>query len=128
MKLNRIIIYLTVFSLSILFVIFIYQFVYLPNSVIKSVDSCVPINFRKEIKNSEIYLMWNTKSECTGYVKYGTTPETFPYFALDAQGIVKLKTHEVKLSGVDIKSNYYIVIISDDKTYGSDGLPLNLNL
>lgn len=124
MKLNKLLFYTLVISLLALISIGVYNYVYIPNSKLKEVGECTPNNFKKETSSSEYLLTWNTKGDCTGYIRYGSTDNAFPYVGLDLQGVVKLKEHKVKLSGVDKGSKYYFVIISEDKNYGNGGLPI----
>lgn len=83
----------------------------------KSQD-CAPVNFSSKEINSAFYLKWNTKEECTGFVRYGSKKGDYSYLALDEKGVVKLNEHSVKLNGINKGDQYYFVIISNDKVYG----------
>ena len=117
------------FGISSLFLVGLigYQFVYLPVNAKSSVDSCTPINFKKEKKENDYYLSWATNELCTGYVKYGLDQNNFPYLGLDIQGVVAVKDHQVKLSGVEQGSKFYFIIISNEKTFGIGNLPVEMN-
>lgn len=118
MKASKNIILLTVFSLLLVISIAIYQLIVLPASNVKDISGCVPMKFKKEERETGYYLTWTTKDECTGYVRYGTSQNSYPYLALDEQGVVKMKNHSVKLNGIVKNDKYYFVIISDEKSYG----------
>ncbi len=107
--------------------LFAYYFVYLPNKTTSNVGGCSPTKFRQEKNGEEYFLFWTTLDECTGYVKYGNTAEAFPYLAVDQQGVVKVREHEVKLSGITKGSTYYFVIFSNEKSFGNEGRPLILS-
>ena len=101
-----------------------YIVIYKPFS--QEIGDCIPTNFRSEKINDTYYVLWNTQKECIGYVKYGVKDNTFPYLAVDEQGTVKLQNHKIKMGGVDTKVDYYLVIFSEDKTYGKMGLPIKV--
>lgn len=124
MKLNKVLKSILGVSILALVSIAAYNYLYIPNAKLKEVGDCTPNNFKREKESSDYFLTWNTKGECTGYVRYGSSDTSFPYVALDQQGVVKLKEHKVKVSGVDKGSKYYFVIVSDDKNYGNGSLPI----
>jgi hypothetical protein len=100
MKASKSIAFLTVSLLFVVIAVAIYQFVILPSSQVKDISGCVPMKFKKEERDSNFYLLWTTKDECTGYVRYGSSQNSYPYLALDEQGVVKMKNHSVKLNGI----------------------------
>jgi hypothetical protein len=127
MKINTSLKMLFALSTLTLLSLIAYQFVYLPFENKKNVGGCIPLNFKKEKKDNEYYLFWETKDLCTGYVKYGLDQNSFPYLGLDQQGVVAVKNHQLKLSGIEKGSKFYFVIISNDKTYGIGNLPVEMN-
>lgn len=119
-KATKLLIFLTLLFTSVFFV---YQYVYLPKLGFRNVGDCVPINFRKVEKDGQYFFDWETKGECVGYIRYGVKDTDLPYLALDIQGVVKLKQHRVKLTGISKNDQYYFVTISNNSLYGDQGAP-----
>lgn len=124
MKLNKAILILILFSFLSLVSIYSYENFYRKGKVLGAYENCNPINFRKEDRGGVFYLLWETKEDCLGWVKFGVNNDKFPYYGVNNNGQVKTKNHEIRLSGIEKGNTYYFVILSDDKTYGKDGLPL----
>ena len=121
MKPIKLLLVITLISAVASFAYYFFSYVYIPQSQSKG---CTPLNFRVAKENGSDYLFWNTQQNCSEYVKYGLKDTSFPYLAVDQNGVSEQKDHKVLMSGVDKNINYYIVIINDDKTYGKDGLPI----
>lgn len=126
MKVTNTLKYFLVISFIFVFATFIYQYIFLPNKTLNSVDPCLPFNFKQIEKESTFYLTWETAKECSGYVKYGTTETDFPYIALDEQGVVKITDHSVKLSGIEKGDRYFFVVFSDEKNYGKNNQAMEI--
>lgn len=118
-----------IFLVSILFLMgsFYYQYIFLNKLKHNDVIGCRPYNFNKEIINNEYYLKWETKDECSGYVRYGSSDVDFPYLGLDEQGVVKIREHKVSLKSLNNGDTYYFVIFSDEKSYGVENSPLKIS-
>lgn len=126
MKLNKAIFILIFLSFLMLIALYSYENFYKKGIVLGTYENCNPINFRKEERDGVFYLIWETKEDCFGWVKFGVNNDNFPYYGVNNNGQVRTKYHEIRLSGVEKGNTYYFVIISGEKTYGKDGLPINI--
>lgn len=124
MKFNTVLIILFVLSLLASGGVYYFQ----KSSSNVETEGCIPANYRKEVVDEKLYLKWETKEECTGYVKYGLKDSTFPYLAVDENNTSKSKEHSVLISGIEGGEEIYVVIYSGDEVYGNDGLPLKVSI
>ena len=115
MKTSKFLVSFSVFLVATIASLAIYQSMILPSIKNKDLADCTPTKFRQEEKDGIFYLLWNTKSDCTGYVRYGSNQNSFPYLALDEQGVTAIKNHSVKLNGISKGDKFYFVIVSNEK-------------
>ncbi|MCK9368772.1 hypothetical protein M0R04_02225 [Candidatus Dojkabacteria bacterium] len=123
MKLTKILLITTIVAAIVSFTYYFFSYVYIPQAKSKG---CAPLNFKSAKQESSYYLTWETQMDCSQYIKYGLKDNSFPYLAIDINGASKLKEHKILMSGVDTGVNYYVVIVDGDKTYGKEGLPLEV--
>lgn len=87
---------------------------------------CVPYNVFVEKGNSEhsVRISWLTKGKCVGFILYGSSSNTLDLVAVDLVNKAKSTKHEVLLENILSSENYYFLINSGDKSYGSNGSPI----
>ncbi len=91
---------------------------------------CVPYNIFIE-KGEQEYtaiVKWSTKKECVGFVQYGDNRDNLVMVGVDQTNKVRSKTHEVKLEKLLTTQRYYLLINSDEVTYGYNGKALDFSL
>jgi hypothetical protein len=91
---------------------------------ISFLDLCTPYNIEWEAKDSKVDIRWETKTECVGYVRYGTDPKSLNSIASDEEGSERRKNHLVVLRDLSKETDYYVIFYSGDSTYGQSGQPL----
>jgi len=107
-------------SFLLLILTFIWGYLDIYKGITK-VDNCVPFNTEIKKEQEEIEIVWETESECTGYVRYGYNLEDLNLVSVGKT--IKSKDHVVAITR-DEGVQYYLIVVSDESIYGIDGEPL----
>jgi hypothetical protein len=88
-------------------------------------DNCIPHDVLVTKEGDKYSVKWNTKSTCSGFVKYGEFTDSLNYTGINEKLDLSSTKHNVVL---DKKwSTLYFIIISDNKPYGLGTSPMILN-
>jgi hypothetical protein len=92
------------------------------------VSGCVPYNVEISKEGEyEAAVKWNTTEECLGYVSYGNDRNKLDFIAVNNDDLSS-KQHRVVIDKLLPSQNYFFVINSGNKSYGSKGVPLSFSL
>jgi len=88
-----------------------------------NLPACQPYNVEvMELSKNSATIIWKTKAECSGRIKYGETSDDMEYVALQEEN--KSKDHIVVVSGLFPNTQYSYIILSESELYANQGLPL----
>ncbi len=93
---------------------------------VNSLESCEPYNISWEREGSGVNVLWNTKENCLGFLKYGVKKDSINSTAVQKENNTKKRNHVVYIEGV--KGDLYLIVYSDQKAYGSLGLPIVISV
>ena len=92
-----------------------------------NIDAIRPVDMRiDEIGQNYFIVSWNTKSEVSGYIRYGDTSTAVSLIAQDVSGTKPLKTHKVRVSNLFPGRKYFFWVMSDNIAFGKDGMSLEV--
>jgi hypothetical protein len=92
-----------------------------------SVEGCDPYNVevKKGEKGNSVNIYWKTKSNCSGYIIYGSEMKDLHLVGIDLVNEIKDVNHSVEINSLISTKMYYFSIVSDGISYGKDGLPIS---
>ena len=90
------------------------------------VSGCTPYNVKiaKGENENSVDIYWESKEKCSGYILYGSEMKDLSMVGVDLTNEVESKKHAVNIQNLVSSKRYYFSIISNDMSYGKDGLPL----
>ena len=93
-------------------------------------DSCVPYNLfvRRGVQDYTVEIVWSTQGKCFGFIQYGTESNDLGMIGVDVENSGKAKEHRVLLEKILTSEKYFFLINSGEKTFGSNGIPLEFTL
>jgi hypothetical protein len=71
---------------------------------------------------------WSTKEKTIGYIKYGAQEDQINMIQKTREGMIFTDEHEVEVCDLEKGKKYYLVIVSDNISYGEKGKPLSIEL
>lgn len=114
---------LITFVLGALFLRDVYE-----NKQLTELAACTPYNIEfSEQTSASIVVSWTTKSNCTGLVKYGEQRDNIVFVASEVGDSSAKTDHSVNVDNLKAGVEYYLLIISDGKEYGSNGSPVTVS-
>jgi hypothetical protein len=94
---------------------------------LSALDEIRPIDMKIEDVDSKSFrVVWKTKIETAGYIKYGNTSNSLSLIAQDVNGTDARKEHEVIVMDLSEGKKYYFYVMSDNVAFGRDGRPLEV--
>ncbi len=92
----------------------------------ESIQECSPYNINfASIGNSEAKISWETKEKCFSLLQYGIDKRNLSL--TEVPSITNNYHYTVKLDSLQNHETYYFIIISENKEYGLDSMPINFN-
>ncbi|HVX93195.1 MAG TPA: hypothetical protein VHA74_03735 [Candidatus Dojkabacteria bacterium] len=88
-------------------------------------DECIPYDVLVSKDTNNYNVTWNTKSKCSGFVKYGEFSDNLNYTGINEKLNLSSTQHKVTLEKK--WDNLYFIIISNNKPYGLGTSPMILN-
>jgi len=94
------------------------------------VSGCTPYNVKiaKGENENSVDIYWESKEKCSGYILYGSEMKDLSMVGVDLTNEVESKKHAVNIQNLVSSKRYYFSIISNDMSYGKDGLPLQFSI
>ena len=94
------------------------------------VSGCTPYNVKiaKGENENSVDIYWESKEKCSGYILYGSEMKDLSMVGVDLTNEVESKIHVVNIQNLVSSKRYYFSIISNDMSYGKDGLPLQFSI
>lgn len=79
-----------------------------------------------EADSDSFTVVWKTRKNTVGYVKYGDTSSEISLISQDKQGAELLRDHEVTVRNLIPGRKYYFWVISDEVAFGREGKALEV--
>lgn len=94
------------------------------------VDGCTPYNvqIQKGDEENTVEILWLTKDPCSGYTLYGKEMRGLEMVGVDLKNSAESKEHIVILKDLVTTKRYYFSIVSNEVSFGKDGLPLQFSI
>ena len=97
----------------------IVQGVNVETQTVDATNPCTPKGMEViDIAQAKFTIKWETVSECSGYVVWGTAIDEANRMAISEDGLAKTTRHEVVVENLSPDSSYFLYIVSGDKIYG----------
>lgn len=93
-------------------------------------SNCTPYNvfIEKGREKNSVNISWESKGKCPGYILYGSEMKDLNMVGVDLVNPIESKKHMVEIKGLISSKMYYFSIISNDMSYGKEGLPLQFTI
>lgn len=94
------------------------------------VTGCTPYNvdITKGENGNSVEIIWESKQECSGYILYGSDMKDLSSVGIDLVNDVSSKVHNVSIHSLISTKRYYFTIVSENVSYGKDGLPIQFSI
>lgn len=92
------------------------------------VSGCVPYNVSiSKGEEFQAVVEWYTVDECLGYVMYGDNRVNLDFISINREELSS-RNHRVLIENLLPSQNYFFLINSGGKSYGTKGIPLSFSL
>lgn len=94
------------------------------------VTGCTPYNvdITKGGSENSVEITWESKQECSGYILYGSDMKDLSNVGIDLVNDISSTVHTVSISSLISTKVYFLTIVSENISYGKDGLPLQFTI
>jgi len=97
------------------------------NKAYEELGTCVPFNIEfTDVGATTATFKWNTKETCHGFVQYGNNRAELSLMAIEDSQIKGVGFHSVTLRNLKPRTIYYFTIVSNEREYGLNGLPVSV--
>lgn len=96
----------------------------------ESISECTPynVNVKRGKDENSVRISWINIEKCSGYILYGSDMKDLSMVSVDLENEIQSKIHAVEINSLVSTKTYYFTIVSENVSYGKEGLPLQFSI